>query len=507
MLWPKFGAISLCASVALALPRSPASIRKREDQERADAVKAAFQHAWDGYKQYAFPNDELKPVSNSFGNSRNGWGASAVDALSTALLMGNQDVVDTVLEHITTIDYTKTDTEVSLFETTIRYLGGMLSAYDLLKGPLSNMATDYTKVDALLTKSKELADALKFAFDTTSGVPHNNLIFANRTYVEDNGSNGLATVGTLVLEWTHLSDLLGVSTYQDLAEKGESYLLNPMPTSNEPWPGLIGSDISIEDGTLQNANGGWSGGQDSFYEYLLKMYVYDQSRFGQYKDRWVLAADSTIAHLTSHPQTRPEVTFVAEFRGQTQSLNSGHLTCFHGGNFLLGGAVLGEQKYIDYGLALVDSCHATYNATATKIGPERWSWDPENVPADQQAFWEENGFYITVEYYDLRPEVVESFYHAYRITGEQIYADWVWDAFIAVNSTARRGSGFDAIENVNVEGGGTSFDNQESFLYAEVMKYFYLTFAGEAEWQVSKDGKNAFVFNTEAHPFKVVGGS
>jgi mannosyl-oligosaccharide alpha-1,2-mannosidase len=40
------------------------------NRKRADAVKAAFVHAWTGYKEYAFPNDELHPVSNTFSNSR-----------------------------------------------------------------------------------------------------------------------------------------------------------------------------------------------------------------------------------------------------------------------------------------------------------------------------------------------------------------------------------------------------------------------------------------------------
>ena len=74
---------------------------------------------------------------------RNGWGATIVDALSTAILMGLNDIVDTQLEYISTIDFTDSHTsdEVSLFETTIRYLAGMLSAYDLLTGPYPNLAS------------------------------------------------------------------------------------------------------------------------------------------------------------------------------------------------------------------------------------------------------------------------------------------------------------------------------------------------------------------------------
>jgi mannosyl-oligosaccharide alpha-1,2-mannosidase len=58
---------------------------------------------------------------------RNGWGASAVDALSTALMMEDTVIVDQILKFVPTINFSKTSTEVSLFETTIRYLGGLLS--------------------------------------------------------------------------------------------------------------------------------------------------------------------------------------------------------------------------------------------------------------------------------------------------------------------------------------------------------------------------------------------
>lgn len=79
------------------------------------------------------------------------------------------------------------------------------------------------------------------------------------------------------------------------------------------------------------------------------------------------------------------------------------------------------------------------------------------------------------------------------------------------------------MSDVNKIGGGSHYDNEESFLFAEVMKYAYLVHAEgklltcvisilismlmmastDAPWQVQRGGKNAFVFNTEAHPFKV----
>ncbi|KAL2257758.1 hypothetical protein VTK26DRAFT_9219 [Humicola hyalothermophila] len=112
---------------AVSAPQNHPKPRYTVNQHRADAVKQAFQTSWDGYYKYAFPHDSLRPISNSFLDDRNGWGASAVDALSTALIMENWDVVDQILEYIPTINFDTTTTEVSLFETTIRYLGGLLS--------------------------------------------------------------------------------------------------------------------------------------------------------------------------------------------------------------------------------------------------------------------------------------------------------------------------------------------------------------------------------------------
>lgn len=480
------------------------STNSTTEQQRAQAVKDAFTFAWNGYFSNCRGQDQLNPVDSTCSNPRNNWGASAVDALSTALVMELQPIVTDILDYIPSIDYTTTATEVSLFETTIRYLAGMLSGYDLLKGPLSNLTTNTSAINALLTQSQSLADTLSFAFDTPTGLPSNNLFFTNRS--TDGGTTaGLATAGTLALEWQHLSDLTGNATYGDLAQKAETYLLNPQPTYNEPFPGLVGSNIALSNGSFLDATGGWNGGDDSFYEYLLKMYVYDSSRYSNYSDRWTAAADSTMKYLRSHPSSRPDLTFLSSFVNQSFVNASEHLTCFDGGNFLLGGSVLGRQDYIDFGLALVNGCHDTYNSTVTMIGPEQFSWNTTGVNSGNQDFYNEHGFYITNPLYDLRPEVIESFYYAYRITGNTTYQDWAWDAFVAINATTRVGAGFSEISDVNAANGG-SFDNvQESFLFAEVMKYSYLIHAPDSIFQVSTNGSNQFVFNTEAHPLKVAG--
>jgi mannosyl-oligosaccharide alpha-1,2-mannosidase len=71
------------ASAALAVPakldkRTPTRSYEGDTLERryavnsarADAVKQTFQIGWDGYYQYAFPMDQLSPVTNVGTNPR-----------------------------------------------------------------------------------------------------------------------------------------------------------------------------------------------------------------------------------------------------------------------------------------------------------------------------------------------------------------------------------------------------------------------------------------------------
>ncbi|KAK0641123.1 glycoside hydrolase family 47 protein [Cercophora newfieldiana] len=487
---------------------------------RADAIKAAFQLSWDGYYKHAFPHDSLRPVSNTFFDDRNGWGASAVDALSTALVMQNFKVVDQILDYIPTINFDYTNQSVSLFETTIRYLGGLISAYDLMTGNVTGKTRDRKEVNAILDQAVHLADNLKVAFDTPSGVPDNELYF-DPPRKAGSQTNSIATIGTLVLEWTRLSDITGNPLYGQLAQRAESYLLTPTPKIvGEPFPGLLGNEVRISNGQFVNSHGGWGGGDDSFYEYLIKMYLYDPTRFAHYKHRWILAADSSMRHLISHPSSRPDLTYLAMWQdANTLRFVSEHLACFAGGNFILGGLTLDMPEYTNFGLELVNSCHNTYASTATHIGPEVFSWQDDRIPfnsssypgqnpipSDQAEFYSRAGFWVDSGYYILRPEVVESYYYAYRATGDTKYQEWAWDAFLAIREACKVGSGYSGVMNVNKRNGDGYTDAQETFWFAEVLKYLYLMFSDDAVWQVQADHTNQFVYNTEAHPVRIARG-
>ncbi len=189
---------------------------------------------------------------------------------------------------------------------------------------------------------------------------------------------------------------------------------------------------------------------------------------------------------------------------------------FYGGNIILCGLTLNEQKYIDFGIQLVESWYDTYKATATGIGPELFRWQdgrlsgtaPNNrpPPANQSPFSGQAGYWIDNGNYVLRPEVLESVYYAYRATGDTKYQDWAWDAFLAINKTCSVAQGFSSVNDVNAPDGGGFQDFQESFFFAEVLKYAYLIQADDSPFQVQPDHTNQFVYNTECHPIQIPGG-
>lgn len=182
---------------------------------------------------------------------------------------------------------------------------------------------------------------------------------------------------------------------------------------------------------------------------------------------------------------------------------------FAGGNFILAGVVLNQPKYTKFGLELASSYYETYKQTPSHIGPEGFQWVGADggspAPADQAAFYKTAGFWSTSGGYILRPETIESLYYAYRVTGDKKYQDMAWTAFTSIRSLCKGGYGFSGLRDVMQKNGGGQDNFQQSFFLAETLKYSYLIFAQDSAVHFHGQGKNEFVFNTEAHPLRVKG--
>lgn len=177
----------------------------------------------------------------------------------------------------------------------------------------------------ILSQAKRLADNLKVAYSTKSGININGLEFHGKGNIiaHQDPQSGIAGC-TLPLEWQRLSDLTGDSQYGDLNKRAVSYFLTPYPQSNQPFPGLIGQNFDPTNGHSLEANGGWTGGSDSFYEYLIKAFIYNKADYEKYKEKWTLAADSSMRFLASNPSSRPDLTWLGTYSGTTINYNSQH---------------------------------------------------------------------------------------------------------------------------------------------------------------------------------------
>lgn len=160
--------IQLPTGKSKALPKLQAEFKdesisdKLRRLQRQSHIREAFQHAWTGYKKLAMGHDEVSPVTGGHRDPFNGWGATLVDALDTLWIMDLREEFSIAVDEVKKIDFTTSlRPDIPMFETTIRYLGGLLGAYDV----------SGHKYTVLLEKAIELADVLMGAFDTPNRMP------------------------------------------------------------------------------------------------------------------------------------------------------------------------------------------------------------------------------------------------------------------------------------------------------------------------------------------------
>ena len=130
--------------------------------KRRDAVKESFAHSWGGYKKHAWLRDEVAPLSGKYKDTFGGWAATLVDALDTLWIMGFKGDFQIAVAAIEQIDFSTTEEkDINVFETTIRYMGGLLAAYDI----------SGAQYPSLLKKAVEVGELVMDSFDTPNRMP------------------------------------------------------------------------------------------------------------------------------------------------------------------------------------------------------------------------------------------------------------------------------------------------------------------------------------------------
>lgn len=141
----------------------------REEQlQMRERVRSMFHHAYDSYMTYAFPEAELKPISCEGGRFDlvKIPMVTLIDSLDTLVVMGNytefRAAVELVTFHLGKNQF-NFDANVSVFETTIRVLGGLLSAHLMAIDPQLSIYVSYT-FSLWLSFSYSLFDLPSFLF-------------------------------------------------------------------------------------------------------------------------------------------------------------------------------------------------------------------------------------------------------------------------------------------------------------------------------------------------------
>jgi mannosidase alpha-like ER degradation enhancer 2 len=438
---------------AWAAAPSVTALKPMDDAEAArmaNRVKGEFLHAWTGYRQYAWGHDALLPLSKA----PRDWYAQSllmtpVDALDTLLLMGLDDEAKDARELIDAKLSFDAEIDVKHFEMVIRLLGGLLSGYQRTGDP------------RLLALAEDLGKRLLPAFDSPTGLPYVNVNL--RTGKASGSDSNPAEAGTLLLEYGTLSKLTGNPVYYAKAKRA---LVETFKRRSKL--DLVGERFDVQSGAWTRTTSHVGARIDSYYEYLWKCW----RLFG---DRDCLAMwTPSIAAVDKHVL---EDVHGALWSGQVEMASGKRIGHEYGALDAFFPGLLAYSGDLKRARRLQDSSFAMWRMH--DIEPEAYDYRKRVVTAAE---------------YPLRPEIIESTWYLYRLTGDARYRTMGKVLFEDFVRYCRTDAGYAALKSVVTK---EQADDMESFVLAETFKYFYLLFAPPSTLDLDDT-----VLNTEAHPLR-----
>ena len=200
-------------------------------------------------------------MTHKFQKKHSSYSLTLVDSLDTLFIVGEkEEFVRAIRLVVSNVDFDK-DVVVNVFETTIRGLGGLLSAHMLAEKFLGS--EEYNS--ELLNLAVDLGNRLLVAFDTPTGIPYSLVNLRKGVVPELTSVTCLAGAGTLILEFGMLSRLRKDDRYEIAAKKAITALWKRKSQIN-----LLGNSIDVISGEWVSKVSSIGAGTDSFFEYLLK---------------------------------------------------------------------------------------------------------------------------------------------------------------------------------------------------------------------------------------------
>jgi mannosyl-oligosaccharide alpha-1,2-mannosidase len=400
-------------------------------EERRERVRQAAKDAWQAYRLHAFGSDEFLPLSKrGMNTSQIGVGYFIVDTLDTLLLMNLTKEVEEARKWTSELSF-DVDVDVNVFEATIRMLGGLLSTYML------------TVDDLYLRKAIDLGERLLHAFHTPTGVPVGWINLHTHKHGKQSSNNqGIAVtaqVATLQLEMRYLSHLTGDMRYWHAVEQVMDVLERLAPVD-----GLVPAAIHIYTPKFEGEEITLGARTDSYYEYLLKQWIQTNGTETRYIHMYDRAIRGIHEQLLSHTIPNGFV-FISERYFGEYVPRMEHLACFLPGSLALAYHYRQHEttkhvtrgKMLETAEALLKTCTSMYERMPCGLAPETTHFfdgtdgvQPEAGEHDMYANSWDGG-------YLLRPQVVESLYVMYKVTGNSQHRESAWRIFENIEKHAR----------------------------------------------------------------------
>ncbi|XP_049665432.1 ER degradation-enhancing alpha-mannosidase-like protein 3 isoform X3 [Accipiter gentilis] len=466
----------LSASSVLAAAPGAGAMSKEEKRRLGNQVLEMFDHAYSNYMEHAYPADELMPLTcrgrvrgqepsrGDVDDALGKFSLTLIDTLDTLVVLNKTKEFEEAVKKVIKDVNLDNDIVVSVFETNIRVLGGLLGGHSVAimlkeKGEYMQWYNG-----ELLHMAKELGYKLLPAFNTTSGLPYPrvNLKFGVRHPEARTGTETdtcTACAGTLILEFAALSRFTGTSIFEEYARKALDFIWEKRQRSSN----LVGVTINIHTGDWVRKDSGVGAGIDSYYEYLLKAYV-------------LLGDDSFLERFNTHYDA------IMRYISQPPLLLDVHIHK----------PMLNARTWMDSLLAFFPGLQVLKGDIRPAIETHEMLYQvikkhnflPEAFTTDFRVHWAQH---------PLRPEFAESTYFLYKATGDPYYLEVGKTLIENLNKYARVPCGFAAMKDVRT---GSHEDRMDSFFLAEMFKYLYLLFADKEDMIFDIED---YIFTTEAH--------
>ena len=431
---PQIDRRSLLAAGAALSACTTARTDTRNWRALGEDVKAQMAWAFAQYREKAWGKDEIKPVSgtySSFPLRDHHLGLTLIEALDTLWVMGLDDEFNAGVDWVKANANFDVDGDVSVFETNIRLVGGLLSAHHACGDPV------------LLAKAKDLADRLLPAFDTPSGIPWGKINL--HTAVPSEPRNSPAGAGTYMAEFGTLSRLTGDDRYVRTAKRAMIALYEKRSSI-----GLLATQIHGPEGRWLSRTATVGSYGDSYYETLW--------------DAWDLLGDAdckrmydacTASILQHQREVRdgdlwfPDLDFET---GAIISRRQDELASFYGGLLTQGGNARDGAAYT-----------LSWAKVQDRFGILPEEYDYENRVATQVTN-------------SLRPELADSCFNIWLIDRDERWRLIAANHFEAMKRWNKAEFGYTDMADVTSDPKRQA-DHCPGYWWSEQMKYYHLIFS------------------------------